>query len=44
MKLFFLIQATLQRIWKEKGWGFYTKDGYIDNETYLENKLNKKKN
>ena len=27
---------------QEKNWGFYTKDGYIDNETYLENKFNNK--
>lgn len=27
---------------KEKDWGFYTKDGFVDNETYLKNKENKK--
>lgn len=27
---------------KEKDWGFYTKDGFVDNETYLANKKSKK--
>lgn len=27
---------------KEKDWGFYTKDGFVDNETYLNRKKNKK--
>tara|TARA_B100000212_G_C27184180_1_gene451665 strand:- start:24 stop:725 length:702 start_codon:yes stop_codon:yes gene_type:complete len=27
---------------KEKDWGFYTKDGFVDNETYLSRKKNKK--
>ena len=27
---------------KEKNWGFYTNNGFVDNETYLKNKKNKK--
>lgn len=29
---------------QEKNWGFHTKDGFVDNETYLENKMKNKKN